>query len=162
MNGSKKGGFPVAVEKRGHKRVTVIRNVEGDRDQLLSLLKKRLGCGGIVNAQGSIEVQGERRPGVERLLAELNCLRSVSRENTQAAAAPARVAKAAEPTRIDKKMALARAPVKDVSGVEPSQITEKEAKQMKPKELKAHLKAAGLSIQGNKHELLSRLLGQSK
>ena len=159
VTGSKKGGFPVAVEKRGHKRVTVIRNVTGDRALLLAALKKRLGCGGIVNEHGDVEVQGERRPAVERLLAELGCLQSVSKA-TQSAATPARPAKAkaVEPSRIDKKMALARAPAKDVSGVELLAITEKAAKQMKPKELKAHLKAAGLPIQGNKNELLARLL----
>lgn len=157
VTGSKKGGFPVMLEKRGHKKVTVVRNVTGDRTALLAVLKKRLGCGGVLNDDGSIEVQGERRPAIEKLLAELKCLKSVSKAN-QGAVVPAIAARVAEPTKIDKKMAGSRAPAKTVPEVELSAVTEQAAKRMKPKELKAQLKAAGLPIQGNKNELLARLL----
>ena len=49
VHGSKKGGLPVAVEKRKHRKiVTVIRNVEGDAKRLLKDLKNELGTGGSV------------------------------------------------------------------------------------------------------------------
>lgn len=164
VTGSKKGGFPVTVEKRPcGKKVTVIRNVVGDRSALLSALKKKLGCGGVTNGDGTIEVQGERQAAVEKFLAETKCLKAVSRANQIAAApAPARAEKVAEPTKIDKRMAEGRAPAKEVSAEELISVTEKAAKGMKPTELKAHLKAAGLPIQGNKKELLARLLERIK
>mmetsp|Transcript_34528 Transcript_34528/g.83547 ORF Transcript_34528/g.83547 Transcript_34528/m.83547 type:complete len:247 (+) Transcript_34528:61-801(+) len=168
VTGSKKGGFPVTVEKRScGKKVTVIRNVSGDRSALLSGLKKKLGCGGVINQHGDVEVQGERQPAVEKFLTEMDCLKSVSRAK-QASAAPttkATAKQAAEPTKIDRKMAAARAPANNKNGVaatELSSITEQAAKKMKPAEMKAHLKAAGLSIQGNKKELLARLLEHIK
>mmetsp|Transcript_19728 Transcript_19728/g.35473 ORF Transcript_19728/g.35473 Transcript_19728/m.35473 type:complete len:231 (+) Transcript_19728:63-755(+) len=163
VTGSKKGGFPVTVEKRNcGKKVTVIRNVVGDRSALLSGLKKKLGCGGVINQDGSIEVQGERQPAVEKFLTEMDCLKSVS-SKAKKLAAPTKAAKAEEPTKIDRKMAVARAPTnKGGPAAEISSITEQAAKKMKPAEMKAHLKAAGLSIQGNKKELLARLLKQIK
>jgi len=152
----------VAVEKRSHKKVTVIRNVVGDRDALLSGLKKKLGCGGAINKDGHIELQGERQPAVEKYLTHMNCLKSVSRAKKDSAAPPPKAVKAAEPTKIDKKMAASRAPSNNVSAEELSSITEQAAKKMKPAEMKVHLKAAGLSTQGNKKELLSRLLEHIK
>ena len=152
----------MAVEKRScGKKVTVIRNVVGDRAALLSGLKKKLGCGGVINNDGNIEVQGERQPAVEKFLTEMNCLKSVSKAK-QASAAPSKAVKNAEPTKIDKKMAAARAPAKIEPAMEISSVTEQAAKRMKPAEMKVHLKAAGLSIQGNKKELLARLLAQIK
>ena len=163
VTGSKKGGFPVAVEKRNcGKKVTLIRNVVGDRSALLSGLKKKLGCGGVINKDGNIEIQGERQPAVEKYLTEMNCLKSVSKANKEVSAAPTRVTKVAEPTKIDKKMAAARAPAKDGPAVALSSITEQAAKKMKPAEMKVHLKAAGVSIQENKKELLARLLEHIK
>lgn len=162
VTGSKKGGFPVAVEKRScGKKVTVIRNVVGDRSALLSGLKKKLGCGGVVNNDGSVEVQGERQPAVEKYLTEKNCLKAVSKAK-KVAAAPVKAVKLAELTKIDKKMAEARSPSEGKKVAELSSISELAAKKMKPTEIKVHLKAAGLSIQGNKKELLARLLEQIK
>ena len=78
VTGSKKGGFPVTIEKRScGKRVTVVRNVVGDSSALLSGLKKKLGCGGVISKDGIIEIQGERQSAVEKYLTEMNCLKSV-------------------------------------------------------------------------------------
>ena len=47
VGGTKKGGMPVTTEKRPRgKTVTVIGNVKGDKEELIRLLKSRLGCGG--------------------------------------------------------------------------------------------------------------------
>lgn len=163
VTGSKKGGFPVTIEKRScGKKVTVIRNVVGDRSALLSGLKKKLGCGGVINKDGSVEIQGEREPAVEKYLTEMNCLKSVSNAKKVAAVPAAKSAKVAEPTKIDKKMAELGGRKADSPAAELSSITEQAAKKMKPTEIKVHLKAAGLSIQGNKKELLARLLEQIK
>ena len=65
---TRKGGLPITLEKRpGGKVVTVIGNVEGDADILLSLLKKRCGAGGAVRGD-KVEVQGDHRVAVEVLL----------------------------------------------------------------------------------------------
>lgn len=153
----------MAVERRScGKKVTVIRNVVGDRDALLAGLKKKLGCGGAINNDGNVEVQGERRPAVEKFLVEVNCLRSVSKAKQASTAPPPKAVKAAELTKIDKKIAAANGPKETVRALKLSSISEQSAKQMKPAEMKVHLKAAGLSIQGNKKELLARLLEHTK
>eukprot|EP00984_Skeletonema_dohrnii_P014217 scaffold5955_cov89-Skeletonema_dohrnii-CCMP3373.AAC.1 len=106
VTGSKKGGFPVTIEKRScGKRVTVVRNVVGDSSALLSGLKKKLGCGGVISKDGIIEIQGERQSAVEKYLTEMNCLKSVSNAKKVAAAPAKKERKVAEPTKIDKKMA---------------------------------------------------------
>lgn len=69
---TRKGGYPVFVEKRTHHQVTVIRNVAGDADGLLRVMKKQLGAGGVIR-DGAIELQGEHRESVIRLLTAL-CL----------------------------------------------------------------------------------------
>ena len=164
VTGSKKGGFPVTVEKRScGKKVTVIRNVTGDSSALLSGMKKKLGCGGVINKDnGNIEIQGERQAAVETYLTEMNCLKSVSMAK-QVAAAPVKKEgnKVAELTNIDKKM-MSQKTSSAIAPAELSSITEQAAKKMKPSEIKVHLKAAGLSTQGNKKELLARLLEQIK
>ena len=165
VTGSKKGGFPVTIEKRScGKRVTVVRNVVGDSSALLSGLKKKLGCGGVISKDGIIEIQGERQSAVEKYLTEMNCLKSVSKAKKVAAAPAKKEGKVAEPTKIDKKMAELGGgkKVSMVPAAELTSITEQAAKKMKPTEIKVHLKAAGLSIQGNKKELLARLLEQIK
>lgn len=165
VTGSKKGGFPVTIEKRScGKRVTVVRNVVGDSSALLSGLKKKLGCGGVISKDGIIEIQGERQSAVEKYLTEMNCLKSVSMAKKVAAAPAKKEGKVAEPTKIDKKMAELGDGKKAsmMPAAELTSITEQAAKKMKPTEIKVHLKAAGLSIQGNKKELLARLLEQIK
>jgi len=160
VTGSKKGGFPITIEKRAcGKKVTVVRNIVGDAAALLSGLKKKMGCGGVVHADGSVEVQGERQPAVERYLTEQRCLKSVSAAK-KVAAVPTKVAAAvAAPTAIDKRRAAAHHR-SGPAAAEIASISEQAAKRMKPAEIKAHLKAAGLSNQGNKKELLARLLEQ--
>jgi translation initiation factor 1 (eIF-1/SUI1) len=109
VTGSKKGAFPVGLEKRGcGKKVTVVKNVVGDAGALLQALKKRLGCGGAVCPGGSsVEVQGERKAEVERFLADAGCVKAVSGAH-KAAAAPAKAGaqKVAAPTRLDRKFAM--------------------------------------------------------
>mmetsp|Transcript_3256 Transcript_3256/g.4838 ORF Transcript_3256/g.4838 Transcript_3256/m.4838 type:complete len:244 (-) Transcript_3256:49-780(-) len=164
VTGSKKGGFPVTIEKRScGKRVIVVRNVVGDSSALLSGLKKKLGCGGVISKDGTIEIQGERQSAVEKYLTEMNCLKSVSNAKKVAAAPAKKEGKVAEPTKIDKKMAeLGGGKKASMLQARNFSITEQAAKKMKPTEIKVHLKAAGLSIQGNKKELLARLLEQIK
>jgi len=56
---TRKGGLPIALEKRpGGKTVTVVRNVSGDSEAMLSWLKKKCGAGGVVR-EGTIELQGD-------------------------------------------------------------------------------------------------------
>lgn len=65
---TRKGGLPVAVEKRARgKVVTVVRNVSGDSESLLNELKRRCGAGGVVR-EDSIEIQGDHRERVEAYL----------------------------------------------------------------------------------------------
>lgn len=103
--GSKKGGFPVSVESRARgKRVTVIHNVSGNVEALLSDLKRSVGAGGVVR-DGNVEVQGDHSKTIEAMLLKLDCIKGVSRANI-AAALP--VAKSKQSTgktiaRLDKK-----------------------------------------------------------
>ncbi len=67
---TKKGGVPVAIENRSSgKKVTVIRNVNGDPAELLKGLKQKVGAGGVFKQrEGTIEIQGEHVPAVEAFL----------------------------------------------------------------------------------------------
>ncbi len=65
---TRKGGFPVFLEKRpGGKNVTVIRNISGDAEALLRTLRKRLGAGGAIR-EDAIEIQGDHRDKVIEIL----------------------------------------------------------------------------------------------
>ena len=65
---TKKGGFPVFLEKRPNgKSVTVVRNVSGDLEEVLAILKRQCGAGGVVR-DGAIEIQGDHRERVETYL----------------------------------------------------------------------------------------------
>jgi translation initiation factor 1 len=67
---TRKGGFPVFLEKRPNgKNVTVIRNISGDLDALVVRLKKLCGAGGTVR-EGAVELQGDHREKVEAFLRE--------------------------------------------------------------------------------------------
>lgn len=67
---SRKGNWPLAIEKRaGGKVVTVVRQIEGDAEALLKELKKRCATGGAVRDDG-IEVQGDHRQKIEAFLNE--------------------------------------------------------------------------------------------
>lgn len=65
---TRKGGWPLSIEKRsGGKIATIIGQVEGDGEALLTLLKKRCAAGGVFR-DGRIELQGDQREKVERFL----------------------------------------------------------------------------------------------
>jgi len=67
---TRKGGYPISVERRAAgKTVTVIRNVSGDAEALLSVLKKRCAAGG-KSFGDSVEVQGDHCDKVEAFLRE--------------------------------------------------------------------------------------------
>lgn len=67
---SRKGNWPLAIEKRpGNKVVTVITKVKGDREALLKALKKQCGAGGALRPDG-VEIQGDQRDKVEAFLEE--------------------------------------------------------------------------------------------
>lgn len=65
---TRKGGYGLSLEKRPNgKQVTVLRNVQGDAEALLSMLKKRCGAGGAVRGE-QLELQGDHRAAVEAFL----------------------------------------------------------------------------------------------
>ena len=65
---TKKGAFDIAFERRAKgKGVTVLRQVHGDGEALMKKLKKKCGAGGTVH-EDSIELQGDHRTAIERLL----------------------------------------------------------------------------------------------
>lgn len=67
---TRKGGYPISLEKRpSGKVVTVLRNVSGDAEALLKLLKKRCGAGGCL-AENAVEIQGDHRLRIEAILNE--------------------------------------------------------------------------------------------
>mmetsp|Transcript_40919 Transcript_40919/g.73962 ORF Transcript_40919/g.73962 Transcript_40919/m.73962 type:complete len:595 (+) Transcript_40919:24-1808(+) len=86
VSGSKKGGLPVALEKRPKgKKVTVISNVQGSAQSLVSALNSLLGCGGTCKQEASgqhwtVEVQGDHLERVSRALEDFGCLRGVKKD----------------------------------------------------------------------------------
>ena len=65
---TKKGGYPIFLEKRSAgKTVTVVRNVSGDTEALLALLKKRCAAGGKA-FEDWVEVQGDHIEKVQLML----------------------------------------------------------------------------------------------
>lgn len=70
---TRKGGYNLAVERRAGgsgKVVTLLRGVEQGGAELLALLKKQCGAGGAFR-EDTIEIQGDHRERIERLLREL-------------------------------------------------------------------------------------------
>lgn len=58
---TKKGDYPIFVERRAAgKTVTILRNLTGNTDALLSLLKKHCATGGKA-FEDSVEIQGDHR-----------------------------------------------------------------------------------------------------
>jgi translation initiation factor 1 len=67
---TKKGDYPIFMEKRAAgKSVTIIRNLSGDTEALLALLKKHCAAGGKAFAD-SVEIQGDHRDKVRAFLRE--------------------------------------------------------------------------------------------
>lgn len=67
---TKKGNYPIFLEKRAAgKMVTVIRNVSGDLEALLSLLKKKCAAGGKA-FEDSVEIQGDHCVKIESFFRE--------------------------------------------------------------------------------------------
>lgn len=65
---SRKGNWPLALEKRGGgKVITVLSKVEGDKSALLAALRKHCGAGGAVR-EGAVEIQGDQREKVVQFL----------------------------------------------------------------------------------------------
>eukprot|EP00397_Hematodinium_sp_SG-2012_P010700 GEMP01010824.1.p1 GENE.GEMP01010824.1~~GEMP01010824.1.p1 ORF type:complete len:753 (+),score=177.67 GEMP01010824.1:27-2285(+) len=78
--GTKKGGFPIAVETRSKgKKVTVLTGVRGDLHALLTTLTSRMGVGGTYHEDRSqVEIQGDQSERLPRILFQLGCLRGVN------------------------------------------------------------------------------------
>lgn len=64
---TRKGGYPIFIERRAAgKTVTVIRNVSGDTESLLAMLKRHCAAGGKA-FEDNIEIQGDHCAKVEAL-----------------------------------------------------------------------------------------------
>ena len=163
VHGSKKGGFPVTKEKRSRgKIVTIIRRVTGDQQALLKALRSKLGCGGnLVKTPGSIndnafdiEIQGDTIERVKTFLIQQSCLKGISAANRSV---------------VDKnkkgKSKGTKNKIKSSTEIKTQQpkltLDMKTIKGMKPNLLKAQLKIRGLSTQGNRKELIQRLINLS-
>ena len=103
VRASKKGGIPVAIEKRKcGKKVVLIAGVEGDVAALLSDLKRALGAGGVVTYpdpsrrdRGTAEIQGERHlERVQEFLALSGCVVGLSKKAKEKALQAALATKA--------------------------------------------------------------------
>lgn len=65
---TRKGGWPLSLEKRsGGKVMTILRQVEGDSGKLLKLLRKQCGAGGVVR-EDQIEIQGDHQDAIKAWL----------------------------------------------------------------------------------------------
>ena len=88
VRGTKRGGLPVLEEKHKHNYVTMVKNVEGDRRQLLLELRNFIGAGGHTSPhdENAIEIQGRHQEKVEDFLVLRQCLVGVSAAGAAAAA----------------------------------------------------------------------------
>jgi len=65
---TRKGGWPLSLEKRsGGKVVTILKQVEGDTHALLKTLRKLCGAGGVVR-DDSLEIQGDHQDAIRQWL----------------------------------------------------------------------------------------------
>ena len=64
---TRKGNWPLSLERRAKGSVTVLDNVTGDGKALLKALRKHCGAGGAFQ-DGRIEIQGDQREAIERFL----------------------------------------------------------------------------------------------
>lgn len=154
VRATKKGGVPCVVESRKHHKVVVLNNIEGDSAALLSALQKKLGAGGVCKGK-SIEVHGEHHlEKIKNFCLNSGCVMGASKQNKTAAAV---ATQKKNKTSNDKGKNEASAKTKPSIDVT-KPLSSKEIKAMKPIELKEHLSGRKLSTQGNKKELISRLL----
>merc|ERR1712238_491787 len=148
-----------------------IRNVKGDVHALLSSLQKTLGTGGDSQRGGSIEIQGEHHLEKVRIFClNSGCVLGASKKNKDYAA---KIAKGggnngngngkngnnkknnnSETNNNNNNNNNESTKIINATTI----ISVKETKTMKPVEMKVHLTARGLPTQGNKKELLARLL----
>jgi translation initiation factor 1 (eIF-1/SUI1) len=155
VRATKNGGIPVAVVKRKHHKVVVVSNIDGDSKALLTDLQRTLGTGGVIR-DGAVEIQGEQH--LERVRSFLvsqhfttHCLVGVSRKNLQPTAAETSLE-----TQNGKKPEAPKQKTTSIDTIAP--LSSKTINGMKPPQLKEHLAALGLSSQGNRKELVARLL----
>mmetsp|Transcript_17153 Transcript_17153/g.37518 ORF Transcript_17153/g.37518 Transcript_17153/m.37518 type:complete len:239 (-) Transcript_17153:251-967(-) len=163
VQATKKGNVPCVVESRKHHKVIVLSNIKGDADALLSVLKKKLGTGGLRKGS-TIEISGSGDKQVEtikRFCVESGCLEGASKQTKGAIAEAA--SKGAKGTGSKKPRDEGVGPKpKTAAAINPAiLLTSKEIKAMKPNTMKEHLAARQLSTQGNKKELIARLLSAS-
>mmetsp|Transcript_28927 Transcript_28927/g.33080 ORF Transcript_28927/g.33080 Transcript_28927/m.33080 type:complete len:131 (-) Transcript_28927:285-677(-) len=120
------------------------------------LCKKKLGTGGVLRKGGSIiEVQGEHHlEKIKNFCLNSNCVVGATKQNKAAAASVSHKRKSID-TNSEKNAATA---TKAVTSGNVRPLTSKEIKTMKPTEMKEHLAARDLSTQGNKKELIARLM----
>lgn len=119
IRGTKGAKIPLQVEKRKHKTVTMLRNIEGDIDNLLLELKRALGTGGKVVASlddmscCEIEIQGDHFQRIATFLVTESiryprCLRGIARteiDGAQPKNKQAATNKSKSIARLDKKAA---------------------------------------------------------
>jgi translation initiation factor 1 (eIF-1/SUI1) len=155
VRATKKGNVPVVIESRKHHKVVVLSNIEGDIEKLLSLLKKKLGTGGSVQkGNNSIEISGGKEKHLEvitKFCIESGCLVGASKQTKGTVESSSKNKKnekeqKTEPAKIEK------VPLDTIV------LNPKVIKTMKPIKLKEHLSARQLSTQGNKKELIARLM----
>lgn len=153
VRATKKGGVPCAVESRKHHKVVVLSNIEGDVPALLSALQKALGTGG-VRKGATIEIQGEHHlEKVRKFCLNAGCVVGATKQSKAEAAAAGN----SKTTKSKSNEAAAKTAPKNLPDGNAT-LSSKEIKGMKPTELKDQLAARQLSTQGNKKELLARLL----
>lgn len=71
--GTKKGSLPLQVEKRKHKTVTTLKNIQGDANALLTELRKALGTGGKIVDETNhteVEIQGDHIKRISMFLCD--------------------------------------------------------------------------------------------
>lgn len=169
VRGTKKGSLPVAVESRRHGQVVVISNVEGNAKVLLKDVKKALGTGGVARPEeGYVEIQGgaQHETTVRNFLLRSGHVVGVNKESIQSATTAKKKDKTKQSAtgtdgkaHLNAKLSPPQSSLKPLSVQASSTIPDaKNIKAMKPPELKAQLAARGLSTQGNKKELIARLI----
>lgn len=162
VRATKKGNVPIVIESRKHHKVVVLSNIEGDVEKLLSILKKKLGTGG-VRKDNTIEVSGGKEKHLKTIsnfCIESGCLVGASKQTKEAVLAATTLTKNknnSSKKQMNEKEEKMK-PTIDPMPLDAIDITPKEIKTMKPTLLKKHLAARQLSTQGNKKELIARLL----